>query len=155
MFRCSQPFRNAYFKRLTPFRKLRALSERQGTRSDAGIARLYEIDRQDKTAFVSPESKPRPKNSLPRVQSVWLCRYQFYPDKEQNNRADDRQDKPSGMECRTGRGFGKNPRDQAADDRAADAEQRGGDEAEMLCSRDNGARNPTDDETDNDRPDNV
>lgn len=59
------------------------------------------------------------------------------------------------MKGRAGRGLGKNPRDQAADDGAADAEQRGHDETEMLRSRHNGARNPTDDETDNDGPNDV
>lgn len=80
---------------------------------------------------------------------------QFYPDKEQNNRADDRQNESGWVKGGAGSGLGENPRDQATDDRAADAEQRGSDETEMLRPWHNGARNPTDNKADNDRPDNV
>jgi hypothetical protein len=106
------------------------------------MARLHEINPQANGLCL-----PREANRFP---SASLCRDEFYPDKEQNNRTDDRQNESGWVKRGAGSGLGKNPRDQAADDRAANAEQRGGDETEMLRSRHNGARKPTDDKTDND-----
>ncbi len=52
-------------------------------------------------------------------------------------------------------GSGKQPRNQAADDGAADAEQARDDEIEMLHARHDGARDQPNDETNYDRPNNV
>ena len=59
------------------------------------------------------------------------------------------------MKGRAGRWPREKPRDQAADDRSADAEKRGHDEAEMLDARHNRARNQADDKTDDDGPNDV
>lgn len=79
----------------------------------------------------------------------------FSPNEEQNQSADDREDESGWVKRRTGRWFGKDARDQAPHDRAADAEQRGHDKTEMLDARHNGARDPPNDETDDDRPNDV
>ena len=80
---------------------------------------------------------------------------EFSPGPEQDNRADNRQDETGGMKRRPGRRFRKDPGDQAAHDGTTDAEKRCGDEAEMLHAGHDGARNPADNETDNDRPNDV
>ncbi len=51
--------------------------------------------------------------------------------------------------------FGKQARDQPADDRATDTDQRGHDETEMLYARHDRACYQTDDETDNNVPEDV
>src|SRR5438034_11478948 len=67
--------------------------------------------------------------------------HEFYPDKEQDDRADDRHDEPGGMKRRARLRLGKQPADQSADDRAPDAKQRGHYETEMLRARHNGSCN--------------
>src|SRR5207237_10451957 len=81
-----------------------------------------------------------------------LARRQFYPNKEQNDRADDRHDETRRMKRRTRFGFGKQASDQSADDRAADTDQRRHYEPELLSARHNRACDQPDDETDNDVP---
>lgn len=72
---------------------------------------------------------------------------------QQENRANDRQKKSGGMKERTILGPGENPRDQAADNRAADAHAHGEPEAHVISH--DGVGNESDDETDNDGPDDV
>ena len=84
-----------------------------------------------------------------------LGRRQFSPNKEQNDRADDRQDQTRRMKRGTWFRFGKQASDQSANDRATDTKQRGQYEAEMLNARHNSACDETDDETDNDVPNDV
>ena len=81
--------------------------------------------------------------------------HQFYPDKKQNDRADDRHDETGRMKCRTRLRFGKKATDQAADDGATDPQQCGHYETKMLSTGHNRARNQTDDETNNDVPNDV
>jgi hypothetical protein len=80
---------------------------------------------------------------------------QFYPDKEENNRADDRHDKTGRMKSRAWFRFGEQAADQSAEDRATDPEQRGHDETELLRPWHDGACDQTDDETDDDGPNDV
>jgi hypothetical protein len=82
-------------------------------------------------------------------------RYQFYPNEEQNDRADDRHDETRRMKRGTWFGFGKEAADQSADDRPTDAKQGGQYETEMLCARHNGARDQPNDEADNNVPNDV
>ena len=77
------------------------------------------------------------------------------PGPEQDNCADDRQNEAGWMKCGARCRFRKEACDQAAQDGAADAEKCGSDEAEMLHTGHNGARNPPNDETDDYRPNNV
>ena len=84
-----------------------------------------------------------------------LARRQFYPNKKQNDRADDRQDETCRMKRRTRFRFGKQACDQSADDRATDTDQRRHYETEMLSARHNRACNQSDDKTDNDVPNEV
>src|SRR5436190_4145096 len=76
--------------------------------------------------------------------------HEFYPDKEQDDRTDDRHDEPGRMKRRTWLRFGKQSADQSADDRPSDPKQRGHYETEMLRTRHDGTCDQTDDETDND-----
>ena len=80
---------------------------------------------------------------------------QFSPDKEQNQRANNRHDEARGMKRRAWRRLRKESGDQTADDGTADAQQAGKDEAKVLGTRHNFLGNPTTNETDNDRPDDV
>ena len=80
---------------------------------------------------------------------------QFYPNKEQNNRANDRQNEARWMKRGAWLRLGKQATDQSADDRATDAEESRHDETEMLYARHNSACDQTDDETDDDVPDDV
>jgi hypothetical protein len=75
---------------------------------------------------------------------------QFCPNKEQNDRADDRQDETGGMKGRTRCRLGKQPADKSADDRATDTEYCSHYETEMLYTRHNAACDQTNDEADND-----
>jgi hypothetical protein len=84
-----------------------------------------------------------------------LGRRQFSPDKEENDRADDRQDETRRMKCGTWFRFGKQASDESADDRATDTEQSSQYETEMLYARHDRACDQTDDETDNDVPNDV
>jgi hypothetical protein len=81
--------------------------------------------------------------------------HQFYPNKEQNDRADDRQDETRWMKRGTGFRFGKQARDQSADDRPTDTDQRRHYETEMLSTRHNSACDQPDDEADNNVPNDV
>ena len=81
--------------------------------------------------------------------------HEFYPNKEQNYRADDRHDEAGRVKRRTWLRFGKQAADQSPYDRATDSEERCHYETEMLCARHDGARDQTDDKTDNDVPDDV
>jgi hypothetical protein len=89
------------------------------------------------------------------VRKMPLSGRQFYPNKEQNDRADDRHDETCRMKRRTRFRFGKQAADQSADDRATDTEQRGNDETEILSAGHDRACNQPDDETDNDVPNEV
>jgi len=75
--------------------------------------------------------------------------------KQQDQRADDRHDYPRRMERGAWRRPGEESTDQAADDRAANSEQGGHDESEILGAGHNRARDQTDDETNDDVPDDV
>ena len=77
------------------------------------------------------------------------------PCPEQNKCADDRHDESGRMKRRSGRGPREEPRNQTSDDGPANAEKRGHDESEMLHTRHDGASDPSDNETDNDRPNDV
>jgi hypothetical protein len=74
------------------------------------------------------------------------------PNKEENDRADDRQDEPGRVKSGAWRRLGKEPCDQAANDGAADAEEGGVDKTKVLSTWHDRPRNPTDDKTDDDRP---
>jgi len=65
----------------------------------------------------------------------YTSRCEFSPNKEQNDRADNRQDETRRVKRRTWLRFGKQASDQSPDDRATDAEQRGHYESEMLRTR--------------------
>jgi hypothetical protein len=80
---------------------------------------------------------------------------QFYPDKEQNDCADDRHNETRRMKRRTRFRFRKQPSDKSADDGATDANQRRHYETEMLCAGHNRACDQPDNETDNDVPNEV
>src|SRR6516225_919148 len=80
---------------------------------------------------------------------------QCSPNKEQNDGPDDRQDETSRMKRRTRRRFREQTGDQSTDDRAGDPKHRGHYETEMLGARHDGARDQTNDKTDNDVPDDV
>jgi hypothetical protein len=82
-------------------------------------------------------------------------RCEFSPDKEQNDRANYRQDETRSVKLGTWFGFGKNARDQSSDDRATDAEQCGHYESEVLRTRHYGACDQTDKEPDNNGPKDV
>ena len=82
-------------------------------------------------------------------------RYQFYPNEEQNDRADDRHDKTRSMKRGTWFGFGKEAANQSADDRPTDAKQGGQYEPEMLCAGHKRACNQPDDKADNNVPNDV
>ena len=77
------------------------------------------------------------------------------PNKEERDGTNDRHDESGSVKGRAGRGFGEHAPDQATDDRTADAKDRGHDETEMLHAGHDRAGAETDDETDNDRPDDV
>ena len=81
--------------------------------------------------------------------------HQFYPNKEQNDCADDRHDETSEMKRGTRFRFGKQPPDQSADDRATDTKQGRQYETELLSARHNRACDQPDNETDNDVPNEV
>jgi hypothetical protein len=81
-------------------------------------------------------------------QMTSLARRQFYPNKKQNDRTDDRQNEARRMKRRTWFRFGKQASDQSANDRATDTDQPGHDETELLSARHNRACNQSDDETD-------
>ena len=84
-----------------------------------------------------------------------LARRQFYPNKEQNDRAYDRHDETCRMKRRTRFRFGKQASDQSADDRATDTDERRHYETEMLSARHDRACDQPYDETDNDVPNDV
>ena len=80
---------------------------------------------------------------------------EFYPNKEQNDRANDGHDEAGGVKRRTWLRFGKQTADQSPDDRATYPEECGHYETEMLRARHDGACDQTHDETDDDVPDYV
>jgi hypothetical protein len=84
-----------------------------------------------------------------------LARRQFYPNKEQNDRADDRHDETRRMKRRTRFRFGKQASDQSADDGTTDTDQCRHYETEMLSARHDRACNQPDDEANNDVPNDV
>jgi hypothetical protein len=84
-----------------------------------------------------------------------LSARQFYPDKEQNYRADNGHDETGWMKGRAWFRLGKQAADQSAYDRATDSNQRRHYEPEVLRARHDGASDQTDDEADNDVPDDV
>jgi len=77
------------------------------------------------------------------------CSY-LAPDKEKDNRAEDRHDNPGGMERCSGLRFGKEPADQAADDGSGNAEYGRQDESHVLSAGQNRAGDKSDDEAEND-----
>src|SRR5262245_1995296 len=81
--------------------------------------------------------------------------HEFYPDKEQNDRADDRHDKTGRMKCCPWLRFGKQTADQSAENRATDPEERRHYETEMLRARHDGPCDQADNETDDYVPDDV
>ena len=83
------------------------------------------------------------------------CAAPFTPGPEQDDRANHRHDESSRMKCRTGCRFGEDPSDQTTDDRSGDAEDRGHDKSHLLCAGQNPARTQADNETNNDRPNDV
>ena len=80
-------------------------------------------------------------------------RVQLRDDEKQDDGADDRQDETGRVEERAVLGLGENPGNQAADDRAADADK-GGEPKPHLKSHE-GFRDESNDESDDDRPDDV
>ena len=81
--------------------------------------------------------------------------HEFYPNEEQNDRPNERHDETGRMKCRPRLRFGEQAADQSPYNRATNSEKRSHYETEMLCARHDGARDQTDDETDNDVPDDV
>ena len=79
----------------------------------------------------------------------------FAPDYQEDNGTDDRHDEPGGVKGRAGRGLGKKPSDQAANNRPCYAEERAFPEAEVLFTRNDDLSDPADDCTNDDGPDNV
>ena len=77
------------------------------------------------------------------------------PGPEQDDRADDRHDESSWVKRRSRGRPREEPSNQTSDDGPANAEKRRHDEAEMLHTRHDGASDPSDNETDNDRPNDV
>ena len=77
------------------------------------------------------------------------------PGPEQDYRANDRHDESSRMKRRARSWSGEQSPNQTSDDGSADAKKCGHDESEMLHTRHDGASDPSDNETDNDRPNDV
>jgi len=77
------------------------------------------------------------------------------PGPEQDDRANDRHDESSRMKRRSRCWPREEPPDQTAQDRSADAEKRRHDKAQVLHTRHDRARAQADNETDNDRPNDV
>src|SRR5207344_326246 len=74
---------------------------------------------------------------------------------QQDQRADDRHDESGRMEHRAVNWSTDQGTEETADDRAADAYERGHPESHVIDTRHNGARDQADDEADDDRPDNM
>jgi hypothetical protein len=81
--------------------------------------------------------------------------HQFYPNEQQDDRADNRHDETGRMKRRTWLWLGEQSADQSPDNRATDANQRSHYETKVLRTRHNGSCNQTDDETDYDVPNDV
>ena len=79
----------------------------------------------------------------------------FAPGPEQEHRADHRHNEARRVKGGAGRRFGKHASNQAADDRAGDAEDRRHDKSKVLDTGQNRARTQADNETDDDRPNDV
>lgn len=77
------------------------------------------------------------------------------PEPEQKHRANDGHDEAGRMKGGTRGRLGEHSSNQAAHDRSGNAEHRGPDEPELLYARENCARTQADDETDNNRPEDV
>src|SRR5262249_34678968 len=84
-----------------------------------------------------------------------LLNHEFYPDKEQNDRADDRHDETGGRTCGHWIRFGKETADQSAQNRATDPEERRHYETEMLRAMHDGPCDQADNETDDYVPEDV
>src|SRR5437667_3265982 len=93
--------------------------------------------------------------SLVKFDVFKLCgrRRKLQPEIEQQDRTDDRHDETGRVKRRSGRWFRQESRDQAADDRTGDAQQRAVPEPEALSQGE--LRNPANDGTDNNGPDDV
>jgi len=83
------------------------------------------------------------------------CAAVLAPKPEQKHRANDRHDEPGGMKGGTGSRLGEHSSNQATYDGSRNAEHRGPDKPELLYARENCARTQADDETDNNRPEDV
>src|SRR5437879_2622075 len=77
------------------------------------------------------------------------------PEDEHDDGADDRQHESRGMEGRALGGPGDHAADEAADERAHHPEERGHKNAEVLLARHQEARQRTDDQSHDQRPDDV
>ena len=79
----------------------------------------------------------------------------MHQNQQDDDGADNGKEKSGGVEERSILGSGKNAGDQSADDRADDPDNRRHPKAEVSSPRDDGMRNETDNETNNDRPDDM
>jgi hypothetical protein len=95
------------------------------------------------------------KNDGVDIPTQLTSRCEFSPNKEQNERANDRQDETGWVKLRTWLRSGKQASDQSPDDRATDAEQRSHYESEMLRTRHYGPCDQANDEPDNYGPNDM